>query len=124
MNWIKKIFALLILLAFMANTFHQASLVLSYHINKAAYIKNCENKFRPELKCNGQCQLMKKMAQQRKDEQKFPDLKLENKTEVISSSSFFPSLVIYAKSGKNQFPALSDNRTVDQPAQYFHPPGC
>lgn len=124
MVWIKKIFASLVLLAFMANTFHQASLVLSYHINKAAYIRNCENKFRPDLKCNGQCQLMKKMAQQRKDEQKFPDLKLENKTEVLSLGSFFPSLVVYPEAAQTCYPSLSDTRTIDQPSRHFHPPGC
>ena len=124
MSILKKITAFILLLAFLASTFNQASLVLGYHLNKAAYLRNCVNKYRPELKCNGQCQLMKKMEQQRKNEEKFPELKLENKTEVVSSRSFFPAVVALLVPSPSEFPVLSDTRTIDQPAQFFHPPGC
>ncbi|MDX1956536.1 MAG: hypothetical protein SFU20_13475 [Chitinophagaceae bacterium] len=124
MSFIKKITALILLLAFMANTFNQASLVLGYHLNKAAYIKNCENKYRPELKCNGQCQLMKKLEQQRKEEQKFPELKLENKTEVVCFHTAFPESLSVNTGTTPEYFTLSDTRTFDQPSLVFHPPGC
>lgn len=124
MSIIKKITAFVLLLAFMANTFNQASLVLGYHLNKAAFMKNCENKYRPELECNGQCQLMKKLEQQRKEEQKFPELKLENKTEVVCFHTFFPANLSINNDTKPDYFTLSDTRTFDQPSVVFHPPGC
>ena len=38
--------------------------VLHYHYNRTLYLKNCENKSKPELKCDGKCYLKKKMAPQ------------------------------------------------------------
>jgi hypothetical protein len=33
---------------------------LDYLLNRASFVKNCENKARPALHCNGKCQMMKK----------------------------------------------------------------
>jgi len=124
MSFVKKISAFVLLLAFMASTFNQASLVFGYYLNKAAYIQKCENKYRPELNCNGQCLLMKKLKQQEQNEKKFPELKLENKTEVVSYQTFFPA-VLNADNGLSiNYYTWSDNRTIDKSSSFFHPPGC
>lgn len=38
--------------------------VLHYHYNRALYLKNCENKSKPKVQCDGKCYLKKKMAPQ------------------------------------------------------------
>ena len=54
--------ATILILLIMTQTFSKWMLILNYQVNKN-YIaaKLCENKARPQLHCNGQCLLMKKM---------------------------------------------------------------
>jgi len=48
--------------AFLLQTFSYLIIYADYEINKNYIAKNlCENKDRPELKCEGKCQLCKKM---------------------------------------------------------------
>ena len=119
----KKIAAFILLLAFAGSSFYQAILVIDYKVNTAAFAKNCINKYRPQLHCNGQCQLMKKLQQQERKEQKNPELKLENKTEIVSARSFFPVLSFVSSEEQIQHFSFSDTRTIEQSRFIFHPPG-
>ena len=58
---LKKIFAFILILAIAAQTFNQLTIVIDYYTNRAVYAKNCENKAKPMLHCNGRCQMMKKL---------------------------------------------------------------
>ena len=49
---LKPILTLLILVAFITQTFNQASIVARYYVNTAAFAKNCENKAKPQMHCN------------------------------------------------------------------------
>ncbi|MBI1344358.1 MAG: hypothetical protein GC171_15665 [Terrimonas sp.] len=118
----KKIAAFILLVSFMASSFYQAILVLDYRINTAAYARNCINKYKPQLHCNGQCQLMKKIQQQENKEQKSPALKLANKTEVISARTYFLLPEFLPGIEKTEYFTFSDTRTFDQPTFIFHPP--
>ena len=58
-------FIAVILFSFLllTQTFSKWLLVMDYAVNKEYIAKNlCENRFRPTLRCQGKCQLMKKMA--------------------------------------------------------------
>jgi hypothetical protein len=57
----------LLLSLLLLQTFSKWVVILDYRINKK-YIaeKLCENKARPALRCNGKCQLMKKLAAEEK----------------------------------------------------------
>jgi len=57
----KKITATILLLAFVSQTFAGPFIMLDYFVNTAAYAKNCINKARPKMHCNGKCQAMKKI---------------------------------------------------------------
>lgn len=60
----------------------------NYFTNTEAFAKNCVNKARPLLHCNGKCQLAKKLREEEKKEQQTPERKA-SKDEVVSSKSFF-----------------------------------
>jgi hypothetical protein len=88
----RYISVILLLIAFTGQAFQQSFLVLSYYTNTGAYSKNCVNKARPMLHCNGKCQLAKKIKQQEEKDQKNPERRPELKSEVSSSRTYFASL--------------------------------
>ena len=119
----KKIIAWILLMAFGTQTFGNNLFLLDYQINKARFAKNCVNKARPQMHCNGQCQLMKKLRQQQKKEEQNPERKLENRTEVLSFSSSFttdvPENYFYNIPSKTTYnPGNPVHRSFD----IFHPP--
>ncbi|WP_313271161.1 hypothetical protein [Sphingobacterium sp.] len=58
--------------------FVRVAIVVDYSTNKSLYLQYCENKSRPELHCNGQCVLMKKLKKQEEKESKQVSQKLES----------------------------------------------
>jgi hypothetical protein len=123
---VKKIASAILLFAFFGQTFNQGFYYISYLINKAEYVKKCENKSRPQMNCNGQCLLMKRIKQQEKNEQgQAPEMKLAAKAEVLSSKSSFllntPEVITFANKTYSLF---NFGMPIDQPSSYFHPPDC
>ena len=58
---IRQVAAIFLLFSFALQVFNRSIIVLDYFANTASFAKNCENKARPMLHCNGKCQLMKKI---------------------------------------------------------------
>jgi hypothetical protein len=118
----KQLTAAILLLAFMASTFCQAAIVANYYTNTAAYAKNCENKARPQMHCNGKCQMMKKLQQEEKQNEENPDRKAENKNEIISINSF-PGLLCHITFISTSFLQITTiNKPVDMSYTFFRPP--
>jgi len=115
--------AIFLLIAFAAQTFSQAVIVLDYYANRTSFAKHCENKAIPRMHCNGKCQMMKKIKEQEKQEQQNQEQKLENKNEVVSSRSFFASLQFHEMVVNTSFNVSSKPAFPDgQPRDIFHPP--
>jgi hypothetical protein len=109
----------------MSQTFSQWFVWGAFKINQAYIAKNtCENRFRPQMNCNGNCVLMKKMKQKEKEEQKDPaTLKLEVSTIILSSKSFFANLNnIYVTISKPIIPIFNTGTPVHRTFPVFHPP--
>jgi len=85
----KKLAAAILLISFMCGTFSRTAIVVDYYTNTASFAKNCINKSRPMLHCNGKCQMMMKLRQEEKKDNTNPERKNDNKFEVLSSKSFF-----------------------------------
>lgn len=99
--------------------------VADYYVNTAKYAKNCVNKARPQLHCNGQCQLMKKLKALEEKEKKNPEQKPENKSEgPLSSKTFYGSIVLPEPEIKPDVkcPVHPNSKTVDRSFDIFHPP--
>ncbi len=99
--------------------------MVDYFANTAKYAKNCVNKAKPQMHCNGKCQMMKKIQQEQKKDQENPDRKSDNKNEVIlSSKSFFATVNKNYKtaSAKQLFPYVTNGYTFSCIHSIFHPP--
>jgi hypothetical protein len=106
--------------------FSQVICYADYLLRKADYLEKCENKARPQLQCNGQCQMMKKMlAQQDNNQPAPPELKMLSAPELISSRSFFPvSLPSPALSEAECIFPIQIGQPTDRTIALFHPPGA
>lgn len=96
-----------------------------YYTNTAKYAKNCENKARPKMHCNGKCQMMKKLQQEEKKDQENPERKSENKNEIVlSTKSFFATISRAYKQriAKKLYPQIADNYAYNPAYSIFHPP--
>ncbi len=119
----KPVAAILLIIAFIAQTFSGGLVMLNYYTNTAAFAKNCENKARPKMHCNGKCQMMKKLKQEEKQDQQNPERKLENKTEVLSSKSFYCNSVdAIAIIALKASPIEKSYPLTDIAYSFFHPP--
>jgi hypothetical protein len=99
-------------------------MVMDYYANTATYAKNCENKAKPQLHCNGHCQLMKKLKQEENKDKQNPERRADNKNEVVSSKSFFASVSIISSFQKNIFFIQNNSLVKDITQDFFHPPGA
>lgn len=114
---------ILLLSAFFMQTFSRVFLVADYITNTKVYIENCINKKKVQLQCNGKCQLGKKVEKEEKESQNNPVKKIENKFEVLSSKSFFSSLLfIDLKNTKNINGFYLCNTIASPSFDFFQPP--
>lgn len=122
---LQKSIAFLLLLAFFTSTFSRLFVVADYYVNTERYYKNCENKAKPQLKCNGKCQMTKKVQEEEKKEQKNPGFKLDLKSEIctiysfVLSQSFLP-VTIDQEYSLCHIPAIKNGFD----SRIFHPPIC
>ena len=113
-----------LLTAFAAQTFQQGFTVLDYYINTTSFAKNCENKARPILHCNGKCQMMKKLKEEEKKDQQIPERKLDNKTEVVYFKSCYPSLFSFHSATSIFHLAANTGKEIKRPRSLLRPPIC
>jgi hypothetical protein len=68
-------------------------LTLHYQLNRAVYVKNCENKDKPKLHCDGKCYLKKKMGIKkttRSEAPMLPESFQQNKDLQLFCENFVP----------------------------------
>lgn len=99
--------------------------MFDYFTNTGAYAKNCENKARPAMHCNGKCQMMKKLKQEDKKDAENSERKAENKNEVITmqqitEQAFYPVMILLQK----HFPITKAAKTIKMPRRLLRPPIC
>jgi len=117
----KRIVAIILLLAFSVQSFSQAFIVLGYYSNAGAYARNCINKSRPKLHCNGKCQMMKKMQEEEKNDQQVPVQKTGYEVQVLYSKSFFATLNIPVFSTRI-YKRHNAGDAIHRTLSIFHPP--
>jgi hypothetical protein len=119
----KLIAAIFLLFAFTTQTFQQAVTVMNYYINTGSFSKNCMNKARPVLKCNGKCQMAKKIREEEKKSENNGELKGANKNENLYAVSYFTKAAFKIT---EHLHAFSGDYTVSLPEErcthIFHPP--
>ena len=121
---IKKVITSVLLIAFAIHTFSRVMIVFDFYANQQAIAATlCENKDKPVMKCNGKCQLSKRLMSQEKKDQQNPERKAENKQEDISSRSFYSSLSAIGSSNTVLWQKSRDyGKPVHRSFSVFHPP--
>lgn len=120
----KQVTTALLLLCFMAQALCQPAIVGSYYVNTAAYAKDCINKTRPQMHCNGRCQMMKKLNREEKKDAQNPERRSSGKNEVLSSKSHFASLQLITTGFMQDHFDHAASLTTGRPRAVFHPPGA
>jgi hypothetical protein len=121
---LRQITAILFLFNFSGSIFNGTVIVLDYYLNTSSFARNCENKARPLMHCNGKCQMMKRLKDQEKKEQQLPERKGEIKNEVISSRSFFAMLSFPESTYLKTFSSYFNTSFPEGiHSDIFHPPG-
>lgn len=118
-------FAILLFAAFFAQTFDRAFIVLDYYTHVSEYAKNCENKDKPEMHCNGKCQMMKKLKEEDKQDHQNPERKSENKNETVLSANSFYSISLvrfFIEKNHQKIIPFSEGKVTDRSYGIFHPP--
>ena len=83
---LKPLLAILLLIGMLTQTFSKFFIVANYQLNKEYIAKYlCENRDKPQMHCNGKCQMMKKLKQQEKKDQDTPQNKIANNFEYTSN---------------------------------------
>ncbi|HRO46369.1 hypothetical protein [Agriterribacter sp.] len=121
---LKQYSAAVLLLSFMAQVLSSPFIVFDYYVNTTAYAKNCVNKARTELHCNGKCQMAKELKQQEEREQQNPagDTNYKNAVFLFSKSWLTTAPAILLSASIHAFPLFQDTYTKDVSLPVFHPP--
>jgi len=99
-------------------------IVLSYFTNKAAYERYCVNKARPQLHCDGKCQVAKKIKAEEERDQKDP-LKSGGFTEqiLINQNHFVCIEAVYSPDVRIVlYTPGSIGHILEMSRTLFHPP--
>ncbi len=118
----RQITAILLIVAFIAQSFSGTFVMINYYVNTAAFAKNCVNKAKPKMHCNGKCQMMKKLQEEEIKEQQLPAGKFNNKIEVLYSESFNCCVATPVTILDKATPRKLDHNTQDISLDFFHPP--
>lgn len=98
-------FSVFLIATMLFNSLRISFTYLHYYVDPSGFIeKLCENKDKPELKCNGKCYLMKVLQQKEKDKQQ--------KEEAIE----YKELILYVEHSAEQvFLWANHNQETDLP---------
>jgi hypothetical protein len=121
----RQVLAISLIIVFLLQLFNKPFIVADYYVNTGKYAKNCENKYKPQLKCNGKCQMIKKIQEEAKKDVEKENRQPEKESgNIMSSKSFYaaaPSIYALETMQKKQFPAVND-QLLHRSFDIFHPP--
>jgi hypothetical protein len=106
-----------------AETFNGVFLVAGYYSNTQAFAVNCINKDKPQMHCNGKCQLQKKMDETNNKDRQNTERRNETGLNILSSKSFFASIESLLDISIKQKYFIADSVIpLNNSSQFFHPP--
>lgn len=113
----------LLMITLFFQTMNRGIIVLSYLTNTEIYQENCVNKAKPEMHCQGKCQMNKKIKEQEEKEQKDPlkNFKYSEVCMVSPETVLSQPYEIWIAVSKESVP-LSIGNICDYSTSLFHPP--
>ena len=118
----RKLLTYFLLIIFTFQTCEFALIVANFEINQDFYAAVCENKDKPEMECNGKCQLKKQLKQQeeKQSEKEKIIIEKENQNFIYSCVDIIPTPKISLINTIILIPDLQI--TKDHNSDIFHPP--
>ncbi len=102
----KQIFVILLISVIMLQSFSKLMIIADYELNKD-YISKvlCENRSKPQMHCNGKCQLKKQLEKDEKEQNSpFNPLKEKNEVQFFGESrNLFSSINLFVEVQQNIF---------------------
>ena len=96
-------------------------ILLDYYANHSAYAKDCENKTRPMMHCNGKCHMIKKMQQEKRKTRRTRNGKWKTNLNryyiLIMNLQLAPYSILIKK-----YPGFPETIPVAFQLSIFHPP--
>jgi hypothetical protein len=119
-----KIIAAFFILSFFTHQLGKVLIIADYYTNTTKYAKNCINKSRLKLHCNGKCQMMKKIQAEEKKEKEDAEKKDENKKDSpIYSEQVIAQVDYLCESNNiNKFQPYYSSKPISRSYRIFHPP--
>lgn len=114
---------IVLIAALLTQSLSKGIIVLSYFTNKQAYERYCVNKARPQLHCDGKCQMAKKIKAEEEKDQKDPLKSSFSETVLILQDHFIRIQPVYFPLALkvNHVPnAIGHTREMSRSC--FHPP--
>jgi hypothetical protein len=118
----KQLTAIILIAAFVAQTFSSGFVMLDYYTNTATFANNCINKTRPVLHCNGKCQMMKKLKQEESRDKQNPERKNAGKNEVLYLTTVQYTCQSSVDLFSNTYPPYNSKTATGIAFGFFQPP--
>ncbi len=83
----RKITAIISGMVFVSQTFAGTFIMLNYFLNTAAHAKNCVNKAKPKMQCNGKCLAIQKAVAKKQSNKKLYHLDLIRSIQITTLKS-------------------------------------
>lgn len=120
----KPILVSILLMLVLTQTFSRWFVLIEYELNKEFIAKNlCINKSKPQLHCNGKCQMMKKLAEDEK--QNAPaNTNTKIKVQEVSCTDTLPEIGIKAfeEGSLHHYSCYLIAKYASPFSSIFHPP--
>lgn len=121
---------LLVALAFLWKDFVSVGYQVDYFLNQQSYLESCVNKAKPNLHCNGKCQLALKLkhieseAKSNLDKHTHKQPFKFRELEAYAPLSYFPDndFTQTIPAGEQTVPSYQEIYSVFNPESIFHPP--
>ncbi|MBW8687376.1 hypothetical protein [Chitinophaga rhizophila] len=121
----KQLITFLLTLIWLSQLSGRYLVMFEFYLNQEFIAKNlCINRDKPQVQCNGKCQLKKQLAKENKREQENPEQRAELKAEI-----FYPSVTecLVPVAYYTSVPATYNIPTtigvpIDQASAIFQPP--
>lgn len=121
---LKTAAVILLLFGFFGETFSNWFIVIDYQINKDYIAKNlCENRDRPQLKCEGRCYLCKRLHKEAQKDKENPGRRSEFRLELVPFQlSYHLSAPPPVDLVSPKYPPLREATCNAFASSFFHPP--
>ena len=116
---------ILLLCSLLGQMFKSNLLIMQYVVNRKYIAENlCENRSRPELKCEGRCYLCKKLKKEEKKDQDNPSRRIDGSFELMAFDQAEDLPILTGMAVDHQFAPYTQHIYDVYQSTCFHPPAC